>query len=63
MERIAAASKAEGYDLGDIAQRIDGKGVVIFTLASGGSIRDTGRRYSIPSMIKRRMALPLPMPR
>ena len=43
MERIAAASKAEGYDLGDITRRIDGKGVVIFTLASGGSIRDTGK--------------------
>jgi hypothetical protein len=43
MERIAAEAKAQGYDLGDIARRIDGKGVVIFTLASGGSIRDTGR--------------------
>ncbi|MCL2122666.1 MAG: hypothetical protein FWH34_01105 [Desulfovibrionaceae bacterium] len=42
-ERIAAEAKAQGYDLGDIARRIDGKGVVIFTLASGGSIRDTGR--------------------
>jgi len=49
MERVAEASKAEGYDLGDIARRIDGKGVVIFTLASGDSIRDTGRElfYSV----------------
>jgi len=37
------ASKAGGYDLGDIARHIDGKGVVIFTLPSGGSIRDTGK--------------------
>jgi hypothetical protein len=43
MERIAAEAKAQGYDLGDITRRIDGKGVVIFTLAGGGSIRDTGR--------------------
>ena len=43
MERIAAEAKAQGYTLGDIARRIDGKGVVIFTLASGGSIRDTGK--------------------
>jgi len=43
MERIAAEAKAQGYDLGEIAQRIDGKGVVLFTLASGGSIRDTGK--------------------
>jgi hypothetical protein len=43
MERIAAEAKTQGYDLGNITRRIDGKGVVIFTLASGGSIRDTGR--------------------
>ena len=43
MERIAAEAKAQGFDLGDIARRIDCKGVVIFTLASGGSIRDTGK--------------------
>jgi len=43
MDRIAAEAKAQGYELGDIARRIDGKGVVIFTLASGGSIRDTGK--------------------
>ena len=43
MQRIAAAAKTQGHDLGDIARRIDGKGVVIFTLTSGGSIRDTGK--------------------
>ncbi|MDR0239939.1 MAG: hypothetical protein LBI88_06895, partial [Deltaproteobacteria bacterium] len=43
MERITAESKAQGFDLGDIARRIDGKGVVIFTLPSGGRIRDTGK--------------------
>jgi len=43
MERIAAEAKAQGYDLGNITRRIDGKGVVIFTLPSGGSIRDTGK--------------------
>jgi hypothetical protein len=37
-----AEAKAQGYDLGDIGRHIDGKGVVIFTLASGGSIRDGG---------------------
>jgi hypothetical protein len=43
MDQIAAEAKAQGYDLGDITRRIDGKGVVIFTMGSGGSIRDTGR--------------------
>jgi len=43
MERIAAEYKAQGVDLGKIARRIDGKGVVIFTLPSGASIRDTGK--------------------
>ena len=43
MERAAAEAKAQGQDFGPIQRRIDGKGVVIFTLASGGSIRDTGR--------------------
>jgi hypothetical protein len=43
MERIAGEWKAQGYDLGAIAWRVDGKGVVIFTLASGGSIRDAGK--------------------
>jgi hypothetical protein len=44
MEKIATDWKAQGYDLGEIAQRIDGKGVVIFTLASGGSVRDAGKK-------------------
>ena len=43
MERIAAEAKAQGHDLGEIARRIDCKGVVLFTLVSGGSIRDTGK--------------------
>ena len=43
LERVAEASKAQGYDLGDISRRVDGKGIVIFTLASGGSIRGTGK--------------------
>jgi hypothetical protein len=42
MEKIAAEAKAQGYDLGEIARRVDGKGVVIFTLESGGGIRDSG---------------------
>ena len=43
MEQIAAEASAEGADLGNIKRRIDGKGVVIFTLESGGTIRDTGK--------------------
>jgi hypothetical protein len=43
MERIEAESKAQGFDLGKITRHIDGKGVIIFTLASGSSIRDTGK--------------------
>jgi predicted DNA-binding transcriptional regulator AlpA len=43
MEQIAAEARAEGSDLGEIKRRIDGKGVVIFTLDSGGTIRDTGK--------------------
>jgi hypothetical protein len=43
MERIASEAKAQGYDLGDIKRRIDGKGIVIFTLDRGGTIRDTGK--------------------
>ena len=43
MERIAAEARAEGSDLGGIKRRIDGKGVVIFTLDSGGTVRDTGK--------------------
>ena len=36
-------------ELGEIKRRIDGKGIVIFTLDSGGTIRDTGKKifYSV----------------
>jgi predicted lipoprotein len=40
MEQVTAETRAE---LGGIKRRIDGKGVVIFTLDSGGTIRDTGK--------------------
>ncbi len=43
MERIAAEARAEGLELGEVKRRVDGKGVVIFTLESGGTIRDAGR--------------------
>jgi hypothetical protein len=43
MERLAEEARAQGNDLGEIRRRIDNKGVVIFTLPSGGSVRDTGR--------------------
>ena len=43
MERTAAEASAEGSPLGEIKRRIDGKGIVIFTLDSGGTIRDTGK--------------------
>ena len=43
MEQIAAEAHTEGVELGEITRRIDGKGVVIFTLDSGGTIRDTGK--------------------
>ena len=43
MDQVAAEARAEGQELGDIKRRIDGKGIVIFTLASGGTIRDTGK--------------------
>ncbi len=43
MEQIAAEACAEGAELGRVKRRVDGKGVVIFTLDSGGTIRDTGK--------------------
>ena len=43
MEQVAAEARAEGSPLGEVKRRIDGKGVVIFTLESGGTIRDTGK--------------------
>jgi hypothetical protein len=49
MDRLVAEARAQGNDIGEIRQHIDNKGVVIFTLPSGGSIRDTGREvfYSV----------------
>ena len=43
MEQVATEAHAEGREVGEIKRRIDGKGVVIFTLPSGGTIRDTGK--------------------
>ena len=43
MEQIEAEARAEGIALGSIKRRIDGKGIVIFTLDSGGTIRDAGK--------------------
>lgn len=43
MEQIAAEARGQGFPLGDINRRIDGKGIVIFTMDSGGTIRDTGK--------------------
>lgn len=43
MEQVAAEAHAEGSPLGEVKRRIDGKGIVIFTLDSGGTIRDTGK--------------------
>lgn len=43
MEQITAEARAEGSELGEVQRRIDGKGIVIFTLDSGGTVRDTGR--------------------
>lgn len=49
MEQTAAEASAAGQDLGKITRRIDGKGIVIFTLESGGSIRDTGKELFFSS--------------
>jgi hypothetical protein len=59
MERIAEEARAQGRELGLIQRRIDGKGVVIFTLDSGGSIRDTGKElfYSTHDDKTRKIAL------
>lgn len=43
MDAIMAEANAQGQDFGEIKRRVDGKGVIIFTLASGGNIRDTGK--------------------
>lgn len=43
MEQVAAEARVEGSPLGEVKRSIDGKGVVLFTLESGGMIRDTGK--------------------
>lgn len=43
MEQLIAEAGAEGMELGNTKRHIDGKGVVIFTLDGGGTIRDTGK--------------------
>ena len=43
MEQLVEEIRAQGQESGNVERRIDGKGVVIFTLASGGTIRDTGK--------------------
>lgn len=43
MEQIIAEASAQGQDLEIIKRHVDGKGVVIFTLPNGGTIKDTGK--------------------
>lgn len=43
MDGVLAEARAQGREFGEVSRRVDGKGVVIFTLPSGGGIRDTGR--------------------
>lgn len=43
MEQTAAEARAAGVEFGEFKRRIDGKGIVIFTLDSGGTVRDTGK--------------------
>ena len=43
MEQVVAETQIQGSPLGEIKHRIDGKGVIIFTLESGGNIRDAGK--------------------
>ena len=42
MERVIAEARAPGLEPGEMKRRMDGKGVVIFALENGGSIRDAG---------------------
>ena len=44
MDQVAAEAQAEGSPFGEIKRRIDGKGIVLFTLESGGMVRDTGKQ-------------------
>jgi hypothetical protein len=59
MERIVEEARAQGRGLGAVKRHIDGKGVVIFTLITGGSIRDTGKEvfYSAHDDKAREVAL------
>ncbi len=43
MERVIAEARADGLEPGEVKRRVDSKGVVIFTLENGGSIRDAGK--------------------
>ena len=49
MEQINADAHAEGSALGEVKRRIDGKDVVIFTLDSGGTIRNVGNEVFFSS--------------
>lgn len=49
MEQIAAEPRADGAEIGEIKRRIDGKGIVTFTLESSGTIRDTGKEIFFSS--------------
>ncbi len=49
MEQITAETSADGAEIGEIKRRIDGKGIVIFALESGGTIRDTGKEIFFSS--------------
>ena len=53
MEQITAEARAEGRELGEVKRRINGKGIVIFTLESGGTIRDTGKEVFFSSHDKK----------
>ena len=59
MERIAEEARAQGRAIGEVKRRIDGKGVIIFTLDNGASIRDTGKEvfYSAHDDKAREIAL------
>lgn len=43
MEQVAAEARAKGLPIPAIIHRIDGTGTIIFSLAGGGTIRDSGK--------------------
>lgn len=43
MEQVVAESHTHGSGLGEVKRRVDGKGIIIFTLEGGGIIKDTGK--------------------